>query len=172
MNNQIDLQFIFGKFFYLYNFFKWAFIILDLILLFGFIFAFYKALQFRPKLIVKKKTKRKPITLRKEIYRSKWFDVLNKFDMNIPNAKKIALIEADNLIDLILKDLNIQGKTMADRLSKIHPESLESLKNIWEAHHLRNDIEQNPDFDLSEEEAKKYLSYYEEFLKEIGVIIE
>ncbi|MGC8776067.1 MAG: hypothetical protein ACP5QN_02030 [Minisyncoccia bacterium] len=171
MNNQINFQILLGNFFGLYNFIKWIFIILDLILLFGFIFSFYKAWQFRPRFEIKRKIKSKGISLRREIFREKWFDIITKFEKNTPEARKIALIEADNLIDSILKDIGIQGETMADRLSRIHPESLESLKYVWEAHHIRNDLVHNPDFTLSEEEAKKVLEKYEKFLKEIGVII-
>ncbi|GIW65243.1 MAG: hypothetical protein KatS3mg093_222 [Candidatus Parcubacteria bacterium] len=172
MNNNFDLQFILGSFFGLYNLIKWIFIILDLILLFGFIFSFYKALEFRPRIQIKPKARQKAVSLRKEIYREKWFDITTKFEINTPSARKMALIEADNLINEILKEIGIKGKTMADRLSKIHPESLESLKNLWEAHHIRNDLVHSPDFELSESEAKKVLGYYEKFLKEIGVIIE
>jgi hypothetical protein len=172
MNKDFDLQFIFGSFLGIYNLIKWIFIILDLILLFGFIFSFYKAWQFRPGSIMKRKAKEKAISLRKEIYREKWFDITTKFEINTPSTRKTALIEADNLVDEILKEIGIKGKTMADRLSKIHPESLESLKNLWEAHHIRNDLVHNSDFELSESEAKKILGYYEKFLKEIGVIIE
>ncbi|MCS6789041.1 MAG: hypothetical protein NZ484_00490 [Patescibacteria group bacterium] len=170
MNNRIDLQIIFGKFFDLYNLVSWIFIILDLILIFGFAFSFYQAWKFRPK-IVSKRMKTPIVSLQKEIYRAKWFDIINKFEVGTLEAMKIALIQSDNLVDLILKDLKIKGQTLSEKLSKIHPESLESLKDLWEAHHIVGDIIQNPNYDLNKEDAQKILSYYERFLKEIGVII-
>lgn len=167
----MDSQLIFGKFFGLYNFARWLFIILNLLLLFGFIFSLYKAWQFKPKLN-HKKTKKKTISLRREIYRAQWFNIMLKFKEGDLNSQKLAIIEADKLVDSILKEIGVAGEHLADKLSKINPESLKSLEKLWAAHRIRNDLVHTPGFVLSEEEAKKVLEYYELFLKEIGVIIE
>lgn len=167
MNNQI----IFGKFLGLYNFVRWLFIILDLLLLLGFIFSFYKAWQFRPKLN-HKKTKKKTISLQREVYRAKWFDITLKFKEGDLNSQKLAIIEADKLVNSILEEIGVPGKHLADKLSKINPESLKSLEGLFMAHRKRNDLMRIPGFVLPEEETKKILGHYESFLKEVGVIIE
>jgi len=159
-----------SQFFELYNFFYWLFVVLDLILIFGIIFSFYKAWQFRPDFELKPKYKKRTVSLRYEIFRERWFDIVTKFEIGSQIAWKSAIFEADKLIDDILKEIGISGKTMEERLFKVHPESLESFSKLLEAHHFCNDIAQN-NLELTEEEAKKILVYYEEILKEIGVII-
>lgn len=171
MNNQINLEIILGGFFNFYDLIKWIFIFFDLILFLGFTFVLYKSWKFRPK-IIRKKTAKDIINLQKQHYRAIWFEIISKFELNNQESRKSALIDANNLIDLILKDLKIKGETLNDRLSKIHPESLESLKDLWEAVNFVDDIINNPAIDLNEDESKKILGYYEKFLKEIGVIIE
>lgn len=53
---------------------------------------------------------------------------------------KLALIDADALIDEILKRAGYQGKTMGERLKQIEPSDLDHLADLWEAHKLRNRI--------------------------------
>jgi hypothetical protein len=159
-----------SQFFGLYKVFSWIFIILDIILIFGIIFSIYKAWKFRPDLGVKPKIKKKTVSLRYEVFRERWFDIMNKFEVGSQIAWKSAVFEADKLIDDILKEIGISGKNIEERLFKVHPESLESFPKLLEAHHFCKDIAQN-NLELNEEETKKILSYYEEFLKEIGVIL-
>ena len=166
MNNQI----IFERFWGIYSLVKWIFIILEILILIFFVFAFYKAWKFRPSLGPKKR-KRVP-TIHREVYRARWFEILIKLESEDEKQLKLALIEADKLVDDILKDIGIKGKHLADKLSKIHPEGLESLNDLLEAHRTRNDLLSVPDFALSKEEITETLKLYENFLKEIGVIIE
>lgn len=53
---------------------------------------------------------------------------------------KLALIDADSLIDDILKRAGYPGKTMGERLKQIEPSDLNHLAELWEAHKLRNRI--------------------------------
>jgi len=53
---------------------------------------------------------------------------------------KLALIDADSLIDDILKRAGYPGKTMGERLKQIEPSDLDHLADLWEAHKLRNRI--------------------------------
>ena len=53
---------------------------------------------------------------------------------------KLALIDADALIDEILKRAGYKGKTMGERLKQIEPSDLDHLAELWEAHKLRNRI--------------------------------
>jgi len=165
--NEVILK---SQFFGLYNFFYWFFVVLDLILIFGIIFVFYKAWKLRPDFGLKLKYKKRTVSLRYEVFRNRWFEIIAKFKIGSQIAWKSAIFEADKLIDDILKEIGISGKNIEERLFKIHPESLESFSKLLEAHHFFKDITEN-NLELTEEEAKKILSYYEEFLKEIGIII-
>jgi hypothetical protein len=54
---------------------------------------------------------------------------------------KLALIEADKLVDIVLKKAGVQGESFADRLRKVEklvPRDL--YQKMWEAHKSRNTV--------------------------------
>jgi hypothetical protein len=54
---------------------------------------------------------------------------------------KMAIIEADKLVDVILKKAGIAGNTMAERLRKVQKLVQRPIySGMWEAHKLRNHI--------------------------------
>ncbi len=141
------------------------------ILLFGLlVFALTKAYHVRPKLIPLRKFGKKTLTLRSEVMKENWQKVVGRAHSSPPQSLTIGIIEADSFVDESLKRMGLKGEHMADRLEHISPDEVRSLNNLWTAHRIRNDLVHTPGFTVSEEEADKILGYYEEFLKELGVI--
>jgi hypothetical protein len=153
----------------IFNVLRIIFIILDVILVAGFIILIVKSWKFRPALHLKERAK-KIFTLRTEVFRERWQSVIRRVNLASPESMRLAIIEADGVVDAILKDVGISGEHMADRLMRIAPESLLSLNRLWRAHRLRNELVHTPGFTLSAEEAKKIIEDYESFLKEIGIL--
>jgi hypothetical protein len=153
----------------IFNILRIIFILLDVILVAGFIILIVKTWKFRPNLHLKEKTKR-IFTLRTEVFRERWQSVIRRFNLSSPESMRLAIIEADGVVDAILKEVGVPGEHMADRLMKIAPESLSSLNRLWRAHRLRNELVHTPGFTLSAEEAKAAMEDYESFLKEIGIL--
>jgi len=75
-----------------------------------------------------------------------------------------AVLEADKLLDWLLKKYNYHGKTFADRLRSAE-KNIPSVvyNNIWQAHKVRNQLVHETDAEISEESLrlaiKKYLQY-------------
>ena len=61
-------------------------------------------------------------------------------ESNNPNDWKLAIIEADIILDKALKDKGYAGPTIGDMLKSVAPSSLQSLQDAWEAHLVRNKI--------------------------------
>lgn len=80
---------------------------------------------------------------------------------------KLAVIEADNLIDEILKRMGLPGSTFEERLAQIEVQEMKSVDKIRDAHRTRDMIVHQPNFHLSQEEAEKTLDDFEEALKEL-----
>ena len=123
-------------------------------------------LQVRPRLTRKKKREivkpKKDPTLQK-----KWDAILAKADNPTPDNLRIAIIEADSLVDSFLRHIGYEGEHMADRLSRISAQGVKSLNPLWDAHRLRNMLVHTHGATVSAQETRKALKAFEDFLKEM-----
>lgn len=145
------------------------FIVADALLLFGFIFALVKGWNYRPAIELQEAAV-KPRTLRKAVFEERWRAILKKASLGSADSLRIAVIEADSLVNDVLGQLGFEGKHMADRLINLNPDNYSTLNALWRAHRVRNDLVHTPGFFLSPEDAQKLLSDYEAFLKEAEAI--
>ncbi|OHA47664.1 MAG: hypothetical protein A2806_03550 [Candidatus Terrybacteria bacterium RIFCSPHIGHO2_01_FULL_48_17] len=101
-----------------------------------------------------------------------WSRIKNRLEKGSEAEWKLAVIEADKLCDTILRRMGHLGETMGERLGNIKPAQLSSLEQLQAAHKTRNTIVHDPQFYLSEYEAKQAILNYETFLKEMQIIQE
>ncbi len=99
--------------------------------------------------------------------REDWQAVLSHFNSSNESDWKLAIIEADKLIDNLLIQKGYKGESMAERMSLIKRKELKSIELLWEAHKLRNRIAHKPGFKLDYRQTQKAISYYEEALKDL-----
>ncbi|MEK7659096.1 MAG: hypothetical protein AAB338_00345 [Patescibacteria group bacterium] len=99
-----------------------------------------------------------------------WQDVLNHLNSANESEWKLAIIEADKLIDDLLIQKGYQGESLAERLSMIDKKSMKSFELLWEAHKIRNRIAHKLDFKINRNEALKVISYYGEALKDLETL--
>jgi hypothetical protein len=160
--------FLQNQFLELYKLISLVFIFADLILLILFLFFLKKALEFKPKFIFERP--KKIITLRKEIFREQWFEIINFFESASLKDLKLVVFAADNLVNKILEEIGVGGKDLNERILKIDENSLESIKDLKAAHQFKINLEKQ-DILLDKKEIEEILKKYESFLKEIGIII-
>ncbi len=149
---------------------KWICIVIMILLAGGFIFALYKGWSYHPRYELETRKAKKIFTLRDVVTKEHWESIVRKFSLGTPEAAREAVIEADALVDTVLKSMEIPGQHLADRLSNLEPEEIASLDRAWRAHRTRNDLVHTPGFALTEKEAQKTLEDYEAFLKDLGVL--
>lgn len=114
-------------------------------------------------------TKRKTGVLNTEEFRVEWLKIMNSLDGKNPSTFEFALINADKLLDKALKDLDIQGITMAERL-KFAGSRFSNKNNVWSAHKLRNHIAHDHDYQLKIVHARRALAFYKRALRDLGAI--
>lgn len=90
-----------------------------------------------------------------------WAKVLKKLETGKEADYKLAVIEADGLLNDILKKMGYKGETMAKILEQLDATILSNIDQIWEVHKIRNKIVHDPDYGLSLEQARKILGIYE-----------
>lgn len=147
--------------------------LLDLVLVGIMIYSLNKLWKYRPDFVYDPrkwqrylKTKKKKVELNTPIVSSAWSKVQNKVKENTADSMRLAVIEADGILDEVLKRMGLGGETLADRLGNVKAGQYHSLDKVWDAHRLRNNLVHTPDFQVSIPKAEEAIAAYESFLKE------
>lgn len=96
--------------------------------------------------------------------------IQKRFKIGDESNLKMAIIEADKILDELLKVSGYKGETMSDRLKLLTSAQLSNINEIWEAHKLRNRIVHEPNFHLTRGEAWNAVEIYKKAFKEFGLI--
>jgi len=97
-------------------------------------------------------------------------DVLTHIDSDNPNDWKLAIIEADIILDEALKRAGYNGASLGERLRSLTPMQLRSLDDAWQAHKVRNQIAHGGiDFVLTKRLAEDTVKQYQRVFAELGI---
>ncbi|MDD5145007.1 MAG: hypothetical protein PHW72_02695 [Candidatus Pacebacteria bacterium] len=99
-----------------------------------------------------------------------WAKLRARLESGSEAEYKLAVLEADSMLDDTLKRLNYKGENLAERLNKLTAATLPSIEDVKEVHEIRNNIVRNPDFVLSLDETRRLLDIYERALTELQVL--
>lgn len=78
---------------------------------------------------------------------------------------KLAILEADAIVDEVLRLANIPGENMAERLNNSFSYQVEHRDRLMWAHGIRNSIIREATFSVDYELVEKVISTYKEFLE-------
>lgn len=82
---------------------------------------------------------------------------------------KVAVMEADTLLDSALKSLSMPGMSLGERL-KVACYKYPNLRSVWWAHKLRNQLVHEASFQLSQHQANSALDEFERALKTLNLL--
>ena len=81
---------------------------------------------------------------------------------------RIGILEADTMLDHVLREKGYQGTTVSDLLKSA---SFKTIQLAWDAHAIRNRIaHEGSAFELTEREAKRAYTLYESVFRELKAI--
>ncbi len=101
----------------------------------------------------------------------KWKQIVEHAESDIPSNWRLAIIEADIMLDDLLFQLHLPGDTMGEKLKAVEKSDFNTIENAWEAHKTRNMIaHEGSDFLLSKRETLRIISLYESVFKEFHMI--
>jgi hypothetical protein len=84
---------------------------------------------------------------------------------------KLAIIEADSMLEELLDQLGFKGETLGDKLKSANQDNFPNLTAAWEVHTIRNRIaHEGLAFELSQHEAKRVIALYEQIFHGYGFI--
>lgn len=107
---------------------------------------------------------------KKSKLRKKWDGIRSKMKTKDESSAKVAIIEADNIIDDLIRRMGYKGENMGERLAGINPGQIDNIEELKKAHEVRNRIIHEEDFKLSSDQAGEIMGYYENFLKYFEVL--
>lgn len=102
-----------------------------------------------------------------ETENQRWEKILEKLKNGDEANLKLAIIEADTLLDDIFKRMGLPGKNMDERLGQVTQAEIKNVDKIWEAHKIRDRIVGNSNIKVSFEEAERAVGDIEAALKEL-----
>lgn len=101
----------------------------------------------------------------------KWLKVQEHVNSSNPSDWRLAILEADIMLNEILEKMGYKGMTIGDKLKTIEQSDFTNLDAAWEAHKVRNSIaHQGSDFNMNQKEAKRVISLYEKVFTEFYFI--
>lgn len=101
---------------------------------------------------------------------ARWDEIQKHINSTREGEWKFAVVEADKLVDELLKSAGFQGETLGDRLMNIQPGQLTTLQSLWEAHKIRNRLVHDTNYFLRYTEAKRAVGLYEKTLRELQAL--
>lgn len=105
----------------------------------------------------------------REAMRRRWQEVESLLDSPGELSPKLAVIEADKLLDHALKSMAMPGETLGERL-KFAAYKYPKLSEVWWAHRVRNRLVHEASYSLDRGVAKKAIRSFRNALKLIGAI--
>jgi uncharacterized membrane protein len=88
-----------------------------------------------------------------------------------PSDWKIAILEADNILDEIVERMGYKGTTLGERMKNIEASDFPYLEEVWDAHKLRNTLaHKGTNLNISRSEAEQAINIYHRVFKELGYL--
>jgi hypothetical protein len=135
----------------------------------------YATIRWNEYLAIMDKQNRDEEALYDEFYRgvkgsSRLDEVFAHIASDHPNDWKLAIIEADIILDSVLKEKGYAGASLGERLRSITPSQLTTIDDAWEAHKVRNQIaHEGADFVLTKRIAEETINRYRRVFAEFGI---
>lgn len=102
---------------------------------------------------------------------SRWQDVQTHIQSTNPNDWRLAIIEADIMLEEALEELGLAGNTIGERLKSASTNQIRTLDDAWSAHLVRNKIAHTgADFVLTQRLAQETINQYQRVFIELGKV--
>jgi hypothetical protein len=158
-------QFLASHFFLMFQFFLFF---ISSVLFLGIIILVMKTGEIRKK--QRKETVARGIRF-EEIKSKRWEAVEKYMASENPAEWKLAIIEADAMLETMVKKMGYAGATLGEMLKKVEISDFTTLDDAWKAHKVRNFIaHQGSTFLLSKHQAREVIKMYEKVFREFELI--
>ncbi|MDP2641890.1 MAG: hypothetical protein Q8P21_01200 [bacterium] len=101
----------------------------------------------------------------------RWEKVMAYANSSNPSDWRLAIIEADVILEELLRKRGYTGDSVGEMLKSVDKSDFLSLNDAWEAHKVRNAIAHTGgNFQLNERETGRVIGLFEKVLKELKAV--
>ena len=96
-----------------------------------------------------------------------WNKIKARLDTGLESEYKLAIIEADNMMDSVLKRMGYGGENLGERLGSLTSATLPNIEEIKEVHQIRNNIVRDPNYTVTLDDVRKIMDAYEKGFQDL-----
>jgi hypothetical protein len=105
-----------------------------------------------------------------KIFAKKWVKIVEKGESEIEAERKLAILEADSILENFLKSEKYISENLEEELDKIPEEILKDKEEIKKAKEIKKAILEDPSFHLSPQKTREILEIYKKIFKSFQMI--
>ncbi len=101
----------------------------------------------------------------------RWNSIVEEANSDDERKWRLAILEADIMLNELLDVEGYRGETMADKMKQADPSTFRSIDDAWEAHRVRNRIAHDGSAHLlTARDARHVISLYDRVFREFKII--
>lgn len=101
----------------------------------------------------------------------RWNRITDQANSDSEQSWRLAILEADIMLNELLDTMGYKGETMADKMRSVDRVTFNSIDLAWEAHKIRNKIaHEGSTHQLTARETRRVIALYEKVLKDARFI--
>ena len=101
----------------------------------------------------------------------KWERVINHVNSHNESDWKLAILEADIMLDALLDKQGYKGDTMGEKLKQVERSDFNTIDLAWEGHKVRNMVaHEGSEYQITNREAERIIKLYEAVFREFKYI--
>jgi hypothetical protein len=102
---------------------------------------------------------------------ARWEKILTQSTSMNPADWRLAIIDADAMLDDLVTSMGYRGNSLGERLKVVEISDFTTLEKAWEAHKIRNRIAHSgSDFILTQREASRVIDLYRQVFEEFSYL--
>jgi len=101
----------------------------------------------------------------------RWLDIEKHMQSSNQADWRVAILEADILLDDMLEQMGYPGESIGEKLKNVDPASFATIDDAWRAHRIRNIIaHQGANYELTRDEADRCIRLFKKVFEEFYFI--
>jgi hypothetical protein len=99
----------------------------------------------------------------------RWEKIKKRLKKDNESEYKLALIEADKMLDDILKRMGYGEESLNEKLERLSLSDVSNLEELLKANEICQNVVHDPDYRLNKEKAEEIISIFEKSFKDLRV---
>jgi hypothetical protein len=144
-------------------------VIISLVLLVGIVYCLRRLYEIKREMISEHgEVGRKPVT---DMPNKRWSRIINHLNSDNESDWRLAVLEADLILEDMLNSMGYAGETIGEKLKGIERSDFNTIDKAWEAHKIRNLIaHEGGNYRIDNRAARGVVSLYEQVFREFHFI--